>query len=379
MGAIQVENTHVKRSSSMSFALRWKHENLRLVTLTALASFALTFMFFMLLYGTATKSVSLVINGEEKTVQTKQWVLSKLLEEQAIPVDEYDRVSADLDTQIKNGDQFAIDHTQPVLVTADGETKTLYTTGKTVASALEDLNIFVGEVDKVIPAIDSELLAGTDIQIIRVTKQIEEQTVPVAFETVTQDDANLLKGKEQVVQEGKEGSKLVQTEKVFEDGQLVAQSVVGESIVEESVNKVIAIGVKNPVVALSAAPEGGEFIPDDGGPVQYNKVLNNVTLTAYTAGAESTGKSPGDEGYGITASGTTVTEGRTIAVDKSVIPLGWWVYIEGIGYRRAEDTGGAVKGNKIDVYFESESYANKFGVKRGYTVYVIGPKKPATD
>ncbi|MNP19135.1 Cell wall-binding protein YocH precursor [compost metagenome] len=59
--------------------------------------------------------------------------------------------------------------------------------------------------------------------------------------------------------------------------------------------------------------------------------------------------------------------------------MGWWVYIEGIGFRRAEDTGSAIKGNKIDVYFDSTSYANKFGTKRGYTVYVIGPKKPVTD
>lgn len=363
----------------MSFALRWKHENLRLVTIIALASFALTFMFFMLLYGTATKSVSLVVDGEEKTIQTKQWILSRLLDEQGISVDEHDRISADLNTQIENGDRFTIDHTLPVLVTADGETKTLYTTGRTVASALEDLNIHVGEDDRVVPAIEDPIVSDASIQVIRVTKQIEEQTVPLAFETITQDDHNLLKGKEQVVQEGKEGSKLVQTEKVYEDGQLIAESIVGETIVEESVNKVIAVGVKNPQVMALSAESGGEFIPDNGVPTKYNKILNNVTLTAYTAGASSTGKNPGDEGYGITASGTKVTEGRTIAVDKSVIPMGWWVYIDGIGYRRAEDTGSAIKGNKIDIYFESESYANKFGVKRGYTVYVIGPKKPTAD
>jgi len=62
--------------------------------------------------------------------------------------------------------------------------------------------------------------------------------------------------------------------------------------------------------------------------------------TAYTAGPESTGKYPGHPAYGITKSGQPVVEGRTIAVDPTVIPLGTWVYIEHIGLRRAEDTGG---------------------------------------
>jgi 3D (Asp-Asp-Asp) domain-containing protein len=59
--------------------------------------------------------------------------------------------------------------------------------------------------------------------------------------------------------------------------------------------------------------------------------------------------------------------------------MGWWVYIDGVGFRRAEDKGSAVKGKKIDVYFDSESHAHKFGTKKGYTVYVIGPKKPVTN
>jgi 3D (Asp-Asp-Asp) domain-containing protein len=104
--------------------------------------------------------------------------------------------------------------------------------------------------------------------------------------------------------------------------------------------------------------------------------LNNVTLTAYTAHAASTGKTSEHPQYGITYSGTRATEGRTIAVDPKVIPIGWWVYIEGIGLRRAEDTGSAIKGNKIDIYFESEEYAKKFGLKRGYKVYIIGKDKP---
>jgi 3D (Asp-Asp-Asp) domain-containing protein len=109
---------------------------------------------------------------------------------------------------------------------------------------------------------------------------------------------------------------------------------------------------------------------------QAKRVLSNVTLTAYDAGFASTGKVKGQKGYGVTRTGTTVTEGRTIAVDPDVVPLGWWVYIEGIGFRRAEDTGSAINGNKIDVYFDSHQTADAFGLKRGYTVYIIGPTKP---
>ena len=61
---------------------------------------------------------------------------------------------------------------------------------------------------------------------------------------------------------------------------------------------------------------------------------------------------PGMNGKGITATGTKVQAGRTIAVDPRVIPYGTRVYIEGIGYRVAEDCGGAVKGKHIDLYVD---------------------------
>lgn len=104
--------------------------------------------------------------------------------------------------------------------------------------------------------------------------------------------------------------------------------------------------------------------------LQYAKVLS-CTVTAYTAGPESTGKSPGDPAYGITASGTKVAEGRTIAVDPKVISIGSRVYIEGIGFRIAEDTGGAVKGEHIDVFLNDMTTAVNFGIQREVRVYVL--------
>jgi 3D (Asp-Asp-Asp) domain-containing protein len=101
------------------------------------------------------------------------------------------------------------------------------------------------------------------------------------------------------------------------------------------------------------------------------KQVMTADLTAYTAGPESTGKYPGHPAYGITASGKKVKEHHTIATDPSVIPLGTKVYIEGIGIRTAEDTGGAIVGNRIDVYMDDLAAAIKFGVKRGIKVYIL--------
>lgn len=87
-------------------------------------------------------------------------------------------------------------------------------------------------------------------------------------------------------------------------------------------------------------------------------------LTGYCACNKCCGK----WADGITASGTTATAGRTIAVDKKVIPLGTHVIIDGVEYV-AEDTG--VKGHHIDIYFDSHSEALQFGVKKNVEVEII--------
>jgi len=118
----------------------------------------------------------------------------------------------------------------------------------------------------------------------------------------------------------------------------------------------------------------GVITTDDGKEIKYKKVID-VYATAYCACKSCCGKSPSHPAYGITAMGTKAAHG-TVAVDPRVISLGSKLYIEGIGstydygYSQALDTGRSIKGNKIDLYFESHSEALKWGKKK-VRVYIL--------
>lgn len=90
--------------------------------------------------------------------------------------------------------------------------------------------------------------------------------------------------------------------------------------------------------------------------------LGSFTVTAYCCCKECCGKEPTHPAYGITKSGTKATEGRTIAVDPTVIPLGSTVYLNDTSYI-AEDTGSAIKGKKIDLFINDHQRAKIFGVQ----------------
>jgi len=103
----------------------------------------------------------------------------------------------------------------------------------------------------------------------------------------------------------------------------------------------------------------------------YPKV--RVVATGYYAGVESTGKDPSHPSYGVTYSGVKVRRGEysTIAADLRVFPLGTVLYIPGYGYGVVADKGGAIRGNKIDLYFPTkQDVYNQWG-KRTLDVFVL--------
>lgn len=378
MGDIH-EETHMNRSSGMSFALRWGHEHRKSIFITTVMLAVAILVFWLLMYGTAIKKVTVAAEGEEHVYYTRAANVQSLLEETGFKIRPYDRLSKPMAADLSNGDTIEIEYAKPIRLTVGGQNRTAYTTAETVEEVLAEFSVDVGELDKVTPALQSTVAEQMQIRVVKVEKEMARLEEKIPFTTVTKQDPTLLKGKQKVVQEGKEGVLVKNIENIFEDGELKAQNVVAETVESESVDKVVAVGTRNPVTVLSANSEDVATVTKDDITFKAKQVLKNVTLTAYHAGVESTGKDESHPAFGVTASGTKVTEGRTIAVDPNVIPMGWWVYIDGIGFRRAEDTGGAVKGKKIDIYFEDEAHVSKFGLKRGYTVYVIGPVKPSAN
>ena len=109
---------------------------------------------------------------------------------------------------------------------------------------------------------------------------------------------------------------------------------------------------------VEAAPETTPYFAENEPKyIEIYKSIGDYKITAYCACERCCGKADG-----ITASGTKATEGRTVAVDPNTIPYGTELLIDGNVYV-AEDCGGAIKGNKIDIYFNDHADALNYGVK----------------
>lgn len=121
----------------------------------------------------------------------------------------------------------------------------------------------------------------------------------------------------------------------------------------------------------AAAAEEASGETEDAGGSPLESVV--VTATGYTAGEESTGKRPGERGYGITYSGVKVRRGlvSTIAADPNVFPIGTLLYIPGYGFGVVADTGKAIKGKRIDLYFDTTRQVYSEWGKRTVEVDVL--------
>jgi uncharacterized protein YabE (DUF348 family)/3D (Asp-Asp-Asp) domain-containing protein len=361
----------------MELSKMWvTHKRLVLIFVSGLAFVLLSMIGYLSAQAFQPKQVTLTLDGSSRTYQTKADTVQQFLAEQNIQVTANDQLIPDAATKLTDGATITLHTSWAIPVHVDGQTKVVQTLSRDVAGVLKDAGITLGERDRVAPALTAKLSKGTAITVTRIAETVVKVEERVPYQEIRKNDSSLTKGQTKVLQAGQEGKAVAHYKLVTENGKEVSRQLVKRDVITPKKDRIVAVGTASAVTAKSSkrSVTAAAIVSRGGKVFRPKQILQGVTLTAYTPAGG--GKHPSSPGYGRTAIGVKAAEGRTVAVDPSVIPLGWWVFIDGVGYRRAEDTGGAVKGNKIDVFFNSHAEAVQFGRKRNRTVYIIGPHKP---
>ena len=311
------------------------------------------------------KEVEIKVNEKTYSVNTMKNKVGEAIKHARIDLMPQDYISVGLDQVLSNKDvnKVVIKKAIPINIFVDGEEINGYSWKRTVKEAIELNNILLSQNDRLSNAsFSDEIYPEMNIEIIRVEEKIVKEDEEIPYSVVTKDNNYLDQGIRRIVREGKDGQKEKKFKVVLENGIETAKELIDEYIISEPVDKIVELGT---VMTYNTAR---------GGPIRYTKVLD-VSATSYTANFECTGKNPGHPQFGITRSGTRARRG-VIAVDPRVIPLGTKVYVEiagnipDYGFAVAEDTGGAIKGNIIDLYFEDEETVYQWGRKRA-KVYIL--------
>lgn len=263
------------------------------------------------------------------------------------------------------------------IILQNGYEMTALTSKSTVSEILEENNIVLEESQKTIPDLSAEISEGQSIQItdksyneVQIAKISEEgvetsldellqnyapitekiviEQVTIPYETITKNtvssDTNTTN---KVLQEGKDGIKEVTYKVKYQNEVEIEKTVISEVVVQEPVNKIVQVQKKVQTTRSSDMPRTTTTAVIDG---------ETYKITAYCSCAKCCGKTTGR-----TASGTQATAGRTVAAPAK-FAFGTKLNIGGHIYT-VEDRGGAIQGNRIDIYVSSHSAALQWGVK----------------
>ena len=300
--------------------------------------------------------------------------VSDLLQELAVTVEEGQLVSVPTDTVLYDGLVVKLTNAYHVTVTADGVSTALLIGEGTVADALQQANVSLGENDEVQPAVSEALFDNLEITVYRVTYAQRTVNEKIAFVKKTVKSSSMYEGQSEITQAGQNGEKTVTYRDKIVDGVYASSEVLSETVLTESVPQITTVGTKQKAVAVASLRNGGTPISEltqpsflkieNGAPTEYKQIITGKAA-AYTA-------APGSK----TASGRTVKPGY-IAVNPKQIPYGselWIVSTDGIvyGYAIAADTGGFVKKGKftVDLFMNTESECRQWG-SRDVVIYVL--------
>ena len=262
------------------------------------------------------------------------------------------------------------------IVLQNGYEMTTVTSKSKVSDILSENNIILNEDQKTIPDLESEIASGdtikitdksyNEVQIAKIseegietsldqllenyapiTEKIVVEQVVIPYETITKNTTGTSTDTtNKVVQEGKDGLKEVTYKVKYQNDVETEKSVISEVVVQEPVDKIVQVQKK--VTSRSSTLPRTSSTSTTGGTV--------YKITAYCPCAKCCGKT-----NGRTASGTTATAGRTVAAS-SKFAFGTKLNIGGHVYT-VEDRGGAINGNKIDIFVNTHAEALQWGVR----------------
>ena len=188
------------------------------------------------------------------------------------------------------------------------------------------------------------------------TEKIETVEESIPFETVTKDISNGSSNtKNKVLQEGEDGLKRVTYKIKYQNEVEIERNKISEEIIKEPVQKIIQVQTKKVSSRSLATTRSGST--SEGTSSGGSGTVKVYKVTAYC----SCSRCCGSHANGYTASGTKATAGRTVAAPSN-LSYGTKLLINGRQYT-VEDRGGAINGNRIDVYVNSHSEALAWGVR----------------
>ena len=327
------------------------------------------------------KEYTINVDGKKTAAWTTDDQVKDILAKAEIKTTEHDKVSPGLDEKVDADTAISIEKAYEVTILDGLEKKKAWSTSTTVADFLKQNKISLGELDRVENGMDEMVVPNSEVKVVRVEKVTDVVEDSVKFAEVTKKDSSILKGKEKLVQKGENGRVAKTFEVVKENGKEVKRELKSEKTVKEAKKQVKAVGTK---VVVASVSRGAKQPAPKAATASVSKATPAPAQAAAApkkAAAPAAAPSSGREIYvsataytafcagcsGITATGINLKANpglKVIAVDPNVIPLGSKVWVEGYGYAVAGDTGGAIKGNKIDLFMPDKSDALAFGRKQ---------------
>ncbi|MDD2447204.1 MAG: 3D domain-containing protein [Tissierellia bacterium] len=333
--------------------------DMKLKILMILAMVSTVLLGFLVYQG---NDVIVNLDGQVMTYVTYANTVKEFVESEELNVKEGAYLSIPLKAEIKEDIELTIKNQKNYTLDIEGDLTEIESVHTKVADIMKDAGIKLSKADFTLPAKSEEVDPDTTIKLYKVTEAVEIVDSDIPFEEEVTMNKDVDRGVINVVQEGKNGLRKQEIKNEYINGVLNSSVVIQDEIIEEPVAKIIEKGTKDLIVATSR------------GDTRYKKSIT-MHASAYSAEHASTGKGPGDKYYGVTASGTKARPG-VVAVDPKVIPLGTELYIQSLdgtndyGFAVAEDTGGSIKGNKIDLFYNTESQCYSFG-RRNVKVYIL--------